>query len=144
MVNCVPYYGVKRCFLKISEFARTANVNVETVRYYQRTGVLDTPAPGDSYRKYRQSHLEQMEFIKNAKLAGFTLADIKELRNLDAVRDRGTIRQRSEHKKQELEKKLEQLKKAKVFLDGLITECKTSSAQSCPIIEGLGGANRGC
>ena len=129
-------------FLKISEFARTANVNVETVRYYQRTGVLDTPAPSNSYRQYTQGHLEQMEFIKNAKLAGFSLTDIKELRNLDAVRDRGTIRQRSEQKKRELEIKLEELKAAKVFLDGLITECKASTAHSCPIIEGLSGANR--
>ncbi len=125
--------------MKISEFARTANVNVETVRYYQRSGVLDTPVPGGSYRQYTQSHLNQMEFIKNAKSAGFSLADIKELRNLDAIRDRGTIRQRSEQKKRELEKKLKELKAAKVFLDGLISECKASSAHSCPIIDGLSG-----
>lgn len=126
--------------MKISEFAKAADVNVETVRYYHRSGVLDTPASGDSYRQYTQDHLKQMEFIKNAKLAGFSLADIKELKSLDAVRDRVTIRKRSEQKKRELSKKLEELRAAKAFLDGLITECKISSAHSCPIIDGLSGA----
>lgn len=130
-------------FLKISEFAKTADVNVETVRYYHRSGVLDTPVSGDSYREYTQDHLKQMEFIKNAKLAGFSLADIKELKSLDAVRDRATIRKRSEQKKRELSKKLEELKAAKAFLDGLITECKESSSQLCPIIDALRGTDSG-
>jgi MerR family mercuric resistance operon transcriptional regulator len=129
--------------LKISEFAKAADVNVETVRYYHRSGVLDTPASGDSYRQYTQDHLKQMEFIKNAKFAGFTLADIKQLKSLDAVRNRGTIRQRSEQKKRELEKKLEELQAAKVFLDGLITECKKSSSQLCPIVDALRGTDSG-
>lgn len=127
--------------MKISEFAKAVNVNVETVRYYHRSGVLDTPVSGDSYRQYTQSHLKQMEFIKNAKLAGFSLSGIRELKNLDAVRDRVKIRKLSEQKKLELEKKLDELKAAKVFIDSLITECKESSrSQTCPILDGLSGS----
>lgn len=142
MLNSVLWYGVKGVLLKISEFAKATNVNIETVRYYHRTGVLDTPRSSNSYRQYSAGHIKQMEFIKNAKLAGFSLADIKDLRSLDTVRDKGTIRQRSEQKKRELDKKLEELRAAKVFLDDLITECKASSTPSCPIIDGLSGSKR--
>lgn len=127
--------------MRISKFAQAAGVNVETVRYYHRSGVLDIPTSGDSYRQYTQDHLKQMEFIKNAKLAGFSLAGIREIKDLDAVRDRVEIRKLSEQKRLELEKKLDELKAAKVFLDALITECKESSSQYCPIIDGLSGAD---
>ncbi len=126
--------------MKISEFAKAVNVNVETVRYYHRSGVLDTPVSGDSYRQYNQSHLKQIKFIQNAKLAGFSLSDIRELKNLDAVRDRVKIRKLSEQKKLELEKKLNELKAAKIFIDFLITECKESNSQTCPILDGLSGS----
>lgn len=127
--------------MKISQFAKTAGVNVETVRYYHRKGVLDTPLTDHTYRQYSEEHLKQMAFIQSAKSAGLTLAEIKAFRDLDAVRDRAKIRTLSEQKKAELERKIDEIQKAMGFLDTLITQCRESDAASCPIIDGLRGVD---
>lgn len=123
--------------MKISEFAKAANISVETVRYYHRLGVLEKPVATSGYRQYTGDHLHRIRFIQNAKMAGFSLAEIKDFMNFDVVQDRAEMRLLSEQKKTELSAKLRELEAAMAFLDSLITECKESDADSCPIIEGL-------
>lgn len=123
--------------MKISEFAKATNVNIETVRYYHRTGVLDTPISSNSYRQYSAGHIKQMEFIKNAKLAGFSIAEIRKLRTLDAIQDKKEIREISLQKKIELENKFNEMKASMSFIESLITECQNSNSRVCPIIKGL-------
>jgi MerR family transcriptional regulator, mercuric resistance operon regulatory protein len=67
----------------IGELARAAGVNVETVRFYERRGLLRQPERGDGYRRYPESDLDRLRFVRRAKVLGFTLAEITEL--LDAA-----------------------------------------------------------
>jgi len=125
--------------MKISELANKANVSVETIRYYQREQLLEIPSKQTGIRQYALSHLEKMQFIKNAKLAGFSIAEIKQLIQFDSVKDRTTILALSEHKKKDLQIKIQELKSAMTFLHSLVKQCKSSEQPECPILEGLKG-----
>jgi MerR family mercuric resistance operon transcriptional regulator len=127
--------------MKISKFAKSVDISVETVRYYHREGLLSLPPSDIGIRQYNQSHIDQILFIKNAKLAGFSLKEIKRLNTYDAVNDRQTILALSEQKKKRLQTKIQELKGAMVFLQTLVNECKTSKDKSCPILEGLKGSH---
>jgi DNA-binding transcriptional MerR regulator len=63
----------------IGMLARSANVNVETIRYYERRGLLEQPARGDGYRQYSDDDLARLRFVRRAKELGFTLSEIREL-----------------------------------------------------------------
>jgi len=67
----------------IGELARRADVGVETIRFYERRGLLRQPTKGEGYRRYPESDLARLGFIRRAKVLGFTLAEIGEL--LDAA-----------------------------------------------------------
>ncbi len=123
--------------MRIGEFARACEVNVETIRYYHRIGLLSLPNNAGSYRQYTQSHLDKMGFVKNAKAAGFTLDDIKHLEKMDMVDDRDTIRQLSEEKTRLLDIKITELEAAKKFLTTLVYQCKVDKQANCPILEAL-------
>jgi len=123
--------------MKISEFARATNVSVETVRYYHREQLLNVPSNKTGIRQYSSLHIEQMSFINNAKLAGFSLAEIKRLSTYDSVEDKQTILKLSEKKKKKLKEKAKEIKDAMNFLQLLILECRSSEEQRCPILERL-------
>ena len=125
--------------MKISEFAKRVNISVETIRYYHREKLLDVPVSDVGVRQYTQSHIAQILFIKNAKLAGFFLKEIQRLNMFDAITDRQSILALSEQKKKRLQLKIKELKGAMVFLDSLESECKTSKEKPCTILEGLKG-----
>ena len=71
--------------LTISHLAKAAGIGVETIRYYQRIGLLDEPPkPASGYRVYNKSVVARLKFIQRAKELGFTLGEIKELLSLDS------------------------------------------------------------
>jgi len=72
--------------LTIGQLAAGGNVGVETIRFYQRKGLLETPARDGGVRRYGSQDLRRLRFIKQAQAAGFTLEEIKELMDLDAAR----------------------------------------------------------
>ena len=82
--------------MSIAELARSAGVGVETVRYYQRRGLLDDPRPHKTgvagIRHYGPDETRRLRFIRSAQTAGFTLEQIKELLSLDAGEDRARAR----------------------------------------------------
>src|SRR6185295_13399529 len=84
--------------MTIAKLARAAEVGVETVRYYQRRGLMPVPRAGgqkgteSAFRHYDDAHLQRLMFIRRAQTAGFTLEEIKELLSLDRTRDRARIR----------------------------------------------------
>jgi MerR family mercuric resistance operon transcriptional regulator len=123
--------------MKISEFAKSVDISVETVRYYHREGLLKVPTNSVGNRQYLDTHAKQILFIKNAKLAGFSLAEVKQLNTFNSVTDKSKILALSEEKKVRLEKEIAELKSAMAFLDSLVTECKASYDEPCPILEGL-------
>src|SRR5262245_18480589 len=95
----VPWYGIKRKIRMmqrdtIGGLAKAAGVGVETIRYYQRRGLLPEPArPPGEIRRYGETDLKRMKFIRSAQAAGFTLCEIGELIALDASDDRARARE---------------------------------------------------
>jgi MerR family transcriptional regulator, mercuric resistance operon regulatory protein len=79
--------------LTIGRLAAAGGVGVETVRFYQRKGLLDQPARGDGVRRYGSEDVRRLRFIKRAQTAGFILDEVKELLELDAGEDRRLARE---------------------------------------------------
>lgn len=117
--------------LTIGRLARTAGVNVETVRYYQRRGLM--PRPG---RHYAPELLARLRFIKRAQELGFTLKEIAELLKLDGAAC-GEARGLAERKRADIEARLKDLAAMRRTLDRLLRACASGRSPACPIIESL-------
>jgi len=123
--------------MTIAKLARAAEVGVETVRYYQRRGLLPVPraAGNSSFRHYDQAHLQTLRFIRRAQAAGFTLEGIKELLALDRTRDRARIRVLAGQRLEALAREAEEIEQSRQALQRLLGACKGSNRGPCPIIE---------
>ena len=121
----------------IAKFADAAGVGVETVRYYQRRGLLPVPqARHASYRRYDESLLQRLRFIREAQAAGFTLTEIRELMRLDRTSDRLRIQEIAVAKLVDLESRMRELRKASKALKTLVHHCEHARhGTPCPIIE---------
>lgn len=141
-LNSVPKYGVKGFLMKISEqgftigkLAQNAGVGVETVRYYQRRGLLAEPPAMGGYRRYDANHLERLNFIKRAQGVGFTLEEIGELMTLNDTRDHRLARSLASEKIRSIEARIDQLTKVADALRHLVRECECGGQEMpCPII----------
>ena len=120
--------------LTIGKLATAAGVGVETVRYYQRRGLLETPTRDREIRRYGSDDLKRLRFIKQAQVAGFTLEEIKELLDLDASEDRARARELAGSRVKALELKIGELQKARDALKRLARECGSGNAGPCPIL----------
>jgi MerR family mercuric resistance operon transcriptional regulator len=120
--------------LTIGKLAAAAGVGVETVRYYQRRGLLETPTRDREIRRYGSDDLRRLRFIKQAQSAGFTLGEIKELLDLDASDDRARARELASARVEALDQKIGELQKARDALRRLARECGSGSAGPCPIL----------
>jgi MerR family mercuric resistance operon transcriptional regulator len=124
--------------LTIGKLARAARVNVETVRYYQRRGLLPKPSrPLGGIRRYPPATLDRLRFIKRAQQLGFTLREIGELFALGEGSCRDT-RLLAESKVTDIERRLRDLKAMRDTLTRLIRACRAGRIGPCPIIESLG------
>src|SRR3954468_11417291 len=124
--------------LTIAGLARAGGVGVETVRYYQRRGLLDTPERPDStgtggVRRYGEQDLRKLRFIRLAQAAGFTLEQIAELIALDATDDRPRARDLARERIAALDAKIAELTAARDALLRLARECGAGSVGPCPI-----------
>ena len=124
--------------LTISELARSAGVGVETVRFYQRKGLLFDPRPSASarggQRHYGDEDIRRLRFIRSAQAAGFTLEEIRELLELDRSEDRSRVQGMAGARIAALDLKIKELREARRALQGLAEECARSNAGPCPII----------
>lgn len=127
--------------LIIGQLAEKAQVNVETVRYYERKGLIPKPPQRASgYRQYPQETVARIQFIKNAKELGFSLREISELLSLRVNPDSrcGDVKKRAEEKISDIEEKIKTLQKMKKALLKLAKECKgRADISECPILEAL-------
>ncbi len=126
--------------LTISELARGAGVGVETVRFYQRKGLLFDPRPGQiatahGRRHYGDDEARRLRFIRAAQRAGFTLEQIRELLELDRSNDRARARAMASARIVELDARIAELAAARRSLESLARECGQSDEGPCPIIE---------
>ena len=120
--------------LSIGKLAEAGGVGVETVRFYQRKGLLETPPRGDGIRRYGDDHVRRLRFIRRAKQAGFTLAEIQDLLELDACFDRARAHDLAATRIAALDRQIEQLQRARASLNRLVIECEEGSSDPCPII----------
>ena len=119
----------------IGALARAAGVGVETVRYYQRRGLLPEPArPPGEVRRYGAEDVNRLRFIRSAQAAGFTLSEIGELIALDASDDRKRARELAEARVAAIDEKIAELQEARDALAGLADACASKRGGPCPIL----------
>ena len=124
----------------IGALAKAAGVGVETVRYYQRRGLLpEPPRPHGEVRRYGAEDVRRLKFIRAAQSAGFTLAEIGELLELSASDDRPRARELAQARVAALDEKIVELQRAREALAGLAMACARKSAGPCPILAAFDG-----
>ncbi len=126
----------------ISKAAKNAGVGVETIRFYQRKGLIkQPPAPIDGgFRIYPEETVARIRFIRQAQEIGFSLREIAELLSLraDPSADCSDVRERATMKLEEVHRKITQLKKIRGALEDLIAACPGRGAlRACSIMESL-------
>jgi MerR family mercuric resistance operon transcriptional regulator len=120
--------------LTIGKLAAAGGVGVETIRFYQRRGLLREPGRESGIRRYGSEDLRRLRFIRQAQAAGFSLAEIRELLDLDATGDRARARQLANERVAALDDKIAELVRARAALNRLATECGNGTEGPCPIL----------
>ena len=130
--------------MTIGRVAKMADVNVETIRYYQRRGlIIEPPKPLYGFRHYSDKTVSRIRFIKRAKKMGFRLREIQELLKLDDGHCYDA-RALAEEKCRYIEEKIADLTAMKDILTNLVKRCRTHPLGShCPIIESMDVDNGG-
>lgn len=127
--------------LTVSKLARAADVGIETVRFYERRGLLEAPPRRPSgYRMYSHSAVTRIQFIRRAQKLGFTLNEIGELIEFDsrATGNCGDVRDRAVSKIAAVERKIADLVRMKAALETLLGKCDgTRPIKECPVMDCL-------
>ena len=128
--------------LTIGVFAKAARVNVETIRFYQRKGLLPEPdKPYGSIRRYGEADVTRVRFVKSAQRLGFSLNEIAELLRLDDGAHCDEASHLAEHKLQNVREKMADLARMEAVLSELVCACHARKGNvSCPLIASLQGA----
>lgn len=127
--------------MTIGHLARTTDVNVETIRYYQKLGLLALPPrPGSGFRRYGAQAAARLRFIRRAQQLGFTLEEVRDLLKLEDGQSCEKTRALAERKLGLIEDRLADLTRMRRVLRGLIAECESGRRpRACPIIDALSG-----
>jgi MerR family mercuric resistance operon transcriptional regulator len=127
--------------LKIGKVARNAGLAIDTVRYYEREGLLQKPArTASGYRHYTTDAVARLRFIRQAKELGFSLAEIKDLLALRVTPGKSCadVRAHAEHKIADVDRRIASLKRVRGALVTLASACTGRGPVSqCPILEAL-------
>ena len=125
--------------LTIGAFAQSAGVNVETIRFYQRKGLLSEPdKPLGSIRRYGGADVARVRFVKSAQQLGFSLDEVAELLRLQDGTQCSEARTLAEHKLMSVRQKLTALTRIDLALTSLIQQCCTTTGKvTCPLISSL-------
>jgi len=129
--------------MRIGAAADRAGVNVQTLRYYERRGLLPRlPRRASGYREFHDDAVRIVRFIKRAQDLGFSLDEVEELIRLrgEKRRDRARVRAVAERRVRQIDRKLAELSAMKHALSHLLHCCRQGSTLECPIIEALDGA----
>ena len=127
--------------LTIGKVAKESGVGIETVRFYEREGLLEQPARKSSgYRQYDSEAIARLHFIKQAQRLGFTLREIKELLalKLDPNATRKQVKDRAVAKIADIDQRIADLKRMKKALAPLIAACDgKGTLKGCPILDAI-------
>jgi len=129
--------------LTIGQLAKHAKVNIETIRYYERRGLIPEPPRRESgYRQYAPEFVTRIQFIKRAQELGFSLNEIADLLALRVDTDTACneVRKRAENKIASIEGKIQTLQKMKQALEALVVVCNENGVTGeCPMLDALEG-----
>jgi MerR family mercuric resistance operon transcriptional regulator len=125
--------------LTIGAFAKAAGVNVETIRFYQRKGLLLEPEkPYGSIRRYGAADVTRVRFVKSAQRLGFSLDEIADLLRLEDGTHCDEASSLAEHKLRDIQDKLADLRRMEAVLTQLVGACHSRTGSvSCPLIASL-------
>ena len=127
--------------MKIGELSRATGTNIETIRYYERIGLLPAPTrTGANYRSYGGEHRARLSFVRHSRDLGFTIDEIRSLLDLSDHPDRDCAdadRIATSHLKQ-VEEKIAQLATLRDELARIVGRCRGGLAGDCRVIEALG------
>jgi len=127
--------------MTVGKLAKTAGVNIETIRYYEQRGLLPKPSRKESgYRLYSQEDVKRLRFILRAKELGFSLREIHDLLELrvDVKTNCDEVREQTEAKMRNIERKIADLERMREVLVKLAAACRNRGAtDECPILEAL-------
>ena len=129
--------------MRIGDVAAQANVNEQTLRYYERSGLLQPPGrTPNGYRDYPAHTVALVRFIKRAQELGFSLEDARALTELRSApaRNRLMVRAMADTKLHEVERKIADLSALRRALQQLVQSCCENDAPRCPILEALNGS----
>lgn len=119
----------------IGQLAASEGVSVETVRFYQRRGLLDVPEPDSGYRRYTERDCERLAFIRRAKDLGFTLAEIAELVAPNAAGPAESVAQAASAKLDEVDAKVRELVALRCRLRQLLRVCTHGDSTECAALQ---------
>ena len=127
--------------MRIGTLAKRAGVRIDTVRYYERSGLLKPHGRlASGYREYSELELSRLRFIRRAQALGFSLHEVSELLALSAKRDVGRVRRSAQEKLADVQARIAALEKVRDGLSSLIAACPGHGrAEDCPILKALGG-----
>ena len=124
--------------MTIGKLAKASDVHIETIRYYQRRGLLpEPPRPARSVRRYDTDTVARLGFIRRAQELGFTLEEVKALLRLGETPNCRDARSLAARKLSLVESRLAGLARMRTALRSLIVQCDRGGARRCPIIESL-------
>ena len=124
----------------IGGLARQTNTKVETIRYYERIGLLPAPTrTGGNYRVYARTHLKRLSFIRRGRDLGFSLDEVRDLLHLSDDRDQSCadVDRIARLHLAEVERKLADLRALRAELRQMVDQCRHGTIAECRIIEGL-------
>ena len=129
--------------ISIGQLAREADVGIETIRFYERRGLIaDPPRRRSGYRQYPTSTIDRLRFIRRAKRLGFSLDEIAELLGLRShpKANRQKVRAKAAAKIRDVERRIEDLSRIKQTLTTLAADCEHGkNSEPCPILAALEG-----
>jgi DNA-binding transcriptional MerR regulator len=131
---------MEKAYHSIGELAEATDTKVETVRYYERIGILPTPKrTSGNYRAYSAGHLARLSFIRRARDLGFTLDQVRALLALadQKKQDCGTVDALAREHLADIDRKISDLKALRRELSGLIGQCKQGTIADCRILSAL-------
>lgn len=130
--------------MTIGALARSAGVGVETIRFYQRKGLVpEPPRPPGGIRRYSTAAQQRLQFIKSAQRLGFSLDEIRELLRLEDGTDCDEARLLAERKLADVRVRMAELQRMESALSGLVAECADAAGEvCCPLISALQQPNR--
>lgn len=129
--------------MRIGTLAAKTGCNVETIRYYERIGIIDAPPRCGRYRDYGPADIERLRFVRRGRELGFSLDEIRTLLSLAPRQDLhcDEVRDLAARQLESVRSRIADLRRMEKALSSLVGQCDRSDDSSCPVVESLAGKN---